>query len=79
MGIFLGIIFIIFLTVEIISFVCNLKRLKSLKQKELFKEKIKGFTYKFLQPLVYDDEKYQLYSTISTDKLRIYISRNLLR
>lgn len=73
MGIFLGIVFIIFLTVQIISFVCNLKRLKSLKQKELFKEKIKGFTYKFLQPLVYDDEKYQLYSPISTDKLRIYV------
>ena len=73
MGIFLGIIFIIFITVQIISFVCDLKRRKSLKQKELFKEKIKGFTYKFLQPLVYDDEKYQLYSPISTDKLRIYV------
>ena len=73
MGIFFTIVVIILVTIKITSFVYDKKLKKSLKQKELFKEKIKGFTYKFLQPLVYDDEKYQLYSPISTDKLRIYV------
>ena len=73
MGIFFTIVVIILVTIKITSFVYDKKLIKSLKQKELFKEKIKGFTYKFLQPLVYDDEKYQLYSPISTDKLRIYV------
>lgn len=73
MGIFFAFIIIVFVTVKIINFVCEIKLKKALKQKEHFKEKITDFSYNFLQPLIYDDEKYQLYTPISKDKLKIYM------
>lgn len=73
MKIFLIIVIIAFAFVKIVEFFEQKQKNKRIAKKQAFKKQITDFTYKFLQPLVSNDEKYQLYSPIPQDKLRIYI------
>lgn len=73
MKIFLIIVIIAFAFVKIVEFFEQKQKNKRIAKKQTFKKQITDFTYKFLQPLVSNDEKYQLYSPIPQDKLRIYI------
>lgn len=73
MKIFFTIVFVIFAFGKLIEFFEKKQNNARLEKKLAFKKQITDFTYKFLQPLVSNDEKYQLYSPIPQDKLRIYI------
>lgn len=72
MKIFFTIVFVIFTFGKLIEFFEKKQNNARLEKKLAFKKQITDFTYKFLQPLISSDEKYQLYYPISQDKLRIY-------
>ena len=72
MKIFLIIVIIAFAFVKIVDFFEKNKKNKRIAKKQAFKKQITDFTYKFLQPLVFNDEKYQLYYPIPQDKIKIY-------
>ena len=72
MKIFLIIVIIAFAFVKIVEFFEQKQKNKRIAKKQAFKKQITDFTYKFLQPLVFNDEKYQLYYPIPQDKIKIY-------
>lgn len=72
MKIFLIIVIIAFAFVKIVDFFEKKQKNKRIEKKQAFKKQITDFTYKFLQPLVSNNEKYQLYYPIPQDKIKIY-------
>ena len=73
MKIFFILIFIIFVVTKISDFFIQKNKDYNIQKKETFKNQIKDFAIKFLQPLIPEDNNYQLYSPLKPDKIRIFI------
>lgn len=67
------IIILLFIIFKILEFIENNVIQKNIKKKDAFKQEIKDFSLKFLQPLIKDDEKYETYKLLSIDTIKIYI------
>lgn len=73
MKIFFILILIVFIITKFSDFFTQKNKDYNIQKKETFKNQIKDFAIKFLQPLISEDNNYQLYSPLKPDKIRIFI------